>query len=266
MRIAYVTLHWPRTRDSGVGKKIQSQIAAWKARGHEARLFMHASQYEPQSDLIEADYFFYPINGKVKTEFNRIRAMRQLIAALRKFNPDVIYLRYSIYVYPAHLLMGIAPVVEEINTNDLTQHDELGGIYSLYNRLTRGIFLRRVRGLVTMSHELALSHAFASYGKPTMVIANGIDLDATKPLPAPDHQAPHLFFIATPGYTWHGIDHLVELARRYPDIVIDVVGYDHIEGIDILPGNIRLLFGRRRGEKVLGADVASTGPVPQGNG
>jgi len=68
MRIAYVSLHWPRTRNSGVGKKIQSQIQAWKARDHDARLFMHTSSHEAQSDLIEADYFFYRPANKIKTE------------------------------------------------------------------------------------------------------------------------------------------------------------------------------------------------------
>src|SRR5574338_632833 len=177
MRIAYVSLQWPRTRDSGVGKKIQSQLAAWNARRHEARLFMHASRYELSSQLIEADYFFYESSGKLRTEMDRIAAMRRTIAAVRQFQPDLIYLRYSMYVYPGHQLMGIAPVVEEINTNDLTQHEGLGGIYSLYNRLTRGIFLRRVRGLVTVSRELAASPAFASYGKRTRVIANGCRLE-----------------------------------------------------------------------------------------
>ena len=99
MRIAYVSLHWPRTRNSGVGKKIQSQVAAWTAVGHEAHLFMHTSQHEPQSDLIEADYFFYAAAGKIKTEFNRMEAMQRMVSAIRDFYPDVIYLRYSIYVF-----------------------------------------------------------------------------------------------------------------------------------------------------------------------
>ncbi len=145
MRIAYVSLHWPRTRNSGVGKKIASQLSVWNAMGHEVRLFMHTTQYEPPSALIEADYFFYATSDKIKTELNRIAAMTRMIAAIRQFRPDVIYLRYGIYVFPAHRLMDIAPVIEEINTNDLTQHEELGRTYSLYNRLTRGIILRRVR-------------------------------------------------------------------------------------------------------------------------
>ncbi|MGZ9223637.1 MAG: glycosyltransferase, partial [Anaerolineales bacterium] len=240
MRIAYVSLHWPRTRDSGVGKKIQSQLAAWNAMGHEARLFMHTSLHEPQSDLIEGDYFFYKTSGKLRTEVNRIDAAQQMIEAIRRFHPDLIYLRYSIYVYPAHHLMEIAPVVEEINTNDLTQHEGLGGIYSLYNRLTRGIFLRRVRGLVTVSRELAGSSAFVSYRKPARVIANGCRLDDFPQLPAPTNIVPRLVFIGNPGYLWHGVDKLIDLACRFSDIHIDIVGYDQLPGFEPLPANLTL--------------------------
>jgi glycosyltransferase involved in cell wall biosynthesis len=240
MRIAYVSLHWPRTRNSGVGKKIHSQIQAWNARGHGARLFMHSVVHEPRSDLIDGEYFFYRPADKIRTELHRMAAMSQMIEAIRSYRPDLIYLRYSMYIFPAHRLMDIAPVVEEINTDDLSQHEQLGPIYSLYNRYTRGIFLRRVRGIAAVSHELAISPAFSSFGKPTVVIANGIDLDSIRPLPAPKNETPRLFFIATPGYSWHGIDKLVALARMCPDLTVDVVGYDRIEQISSLPANIHL--------------------------
>jgi glycosyltransferase involved in cell wall biosynthesis len=208
-----------------VGKKIQSQIAVWNAIGHEAGLFMHASAGEPTSQLIEAEVISYESHGKIQTEINRIRAARQLVKAVEAFKPDIIYLRYGIYVYPAHCLMRIAPVVEEINTNDLTQHEDLGGIYSLYNRFTRGIFLRRVRGLVAVSRELEISPAFAVYRKPTRVIANGIDLDSFTPLSAPSNETPRLVFIGSPGYLWHGVDKLVDFARRFTNLQLDIVGY-----------------------------------------
>jgi hypothetical protein len=209
--------------------------------------------------LIEADYFFYRTSGKVKTEINRIHAMLQMIAAIRKFHPDLIYLRYSIYVYPAHCLMDIAPVVEEINTNDLTQHEGLGGIYSLYNRLTRGIFLRRVRGLVTVSRELAASSAFAPYRKPTRVIANGCRLDDFPQLPAPANKIPHLVFIGNPGYLWHGVDKLIDLACRFSDLHIDIIGYDKLPEFEPLPDNLTLhgYLSMREYQQVLAnADVA----------
>jgi hypothetical protein len=240
MRIAYVSLHWPRTKHSGVGKKIQHQVAVWNALGHEARLFMHAAKHEPASDLIEAEVFPYEVRGKLQTEINRMRAAGRLVDAVAAFKPDLIYLRYSIYVHPAHRLMTIAPTVEEINTNDLTQHEDLGGITSLYNRFTRGIFLHRVRGLVTVSRELEVSPAFTPYRKPTCVIANGIDLRSFTPLSAPANVVPRLVFIGSPGYIWHGVDKLVDFARRFPDLQLDIIGYDALPEFEPLPSNLNL--------------------------
>jgi len=259
MRIAYVSLHWARTKNSGVGKKIQNQIETWRRMGHESRLFMHASIGEPAGPLIEAEVIPYEARGKIRTEFNRIRAARQLVQAVEAFKPDIIYLRYGIYVYPAHRLMQVAPVVEEINTNDLTQHDDLGGMYSLYNRFTRGIFLRLVRGLVAVSRELEISTAFAAYHKPTRVIANGIDLDSFTPLPAPSNETPRLVFIGSPGYLWHGIDKLVKFARRFTDLQLDIVGYNSLPEFKSLPPNLTL-HGYLSSDEYLhvlaGADVA----------
>lgn len=259
MRIAYVSLHWARTQNSGVGKKIQGQIDSWRSMGHQARLFMHTSKADSGSGVIEADLFPYETGGKLRTEFNRARAAGRLVEAVRSFAPDIIYLRYGIYVFPAHRLMNIAPVIEEINTNDLTQHEGLGGWYSLYNRLTRGIFLRRVRGLLTVSRELEFSPAFAVYRKPTRTIANGIALDSFTPLPAPANDVPRLVFIGSPGYPWHGIDKLVDFARRYPDLWLDIVGYDSLPGFEPLPVNL-ILHGYLSSEKyqsvLAGADAA----------
>ncbi|MBL8080147.1 MAG: glycosyltransferase family 4 protein [Anaerolineales bacterium] len=240
MRIAYVSLHWPRTRDSGVGKKIQSQIAAWRKMGHEVCLFMHTAEYKTPADLIDANYFFYNVTGKVRTEFNRVAAARQMFAALQDFLPDIIYLRYGIYVYPLHLLSNIACVIEEINTNDLTQHEGLGLIYSVYNRLTRGILFRRIHGLITVSRELANSSAFAGYHKPTQVIANGINLKEFPLLPAPANKNPRVVFIGNPGYAWHGMDKLVMLARLTPDVHLDIIGYHELPELEPLPANISL--------------------------
>lgn len=259
MRIAYVSLHWPRTHDSGVGKKINSQVGIWNRMGHEAHLFMHSAQHEPVSDLIDASYFFYATSGKIRTEINRIRAMERMIEAIRQFHPDLIYLRYGIYVYPAHRLMDIAPVVEEINTNDVTQHEELGLVYSLYNRLTRGIFLHRVHGIITVSRELAVSYAIAPYRKPTRVIANGCEINKFHELPSPSNKTPRLIFIGSPGYPWHGVDKLIDLASRFSDIHIDIVGYDKLPGFEPLPHNLTLhgYLSTRDYEQVLAnADVA----------
>ena len=240
MRIASISLHWPRTKDSGVGKKLDQQIRLWQAGGHEARLFMHTSRYAPLSDLIPAEVIPYDSAGKLGTELNRAEAARKLITAVRNFQPDVIYLRLAMYVYPVHQLTRIAPVVGEINTNDLEQHKELGTVLSLYNRLTRGVLLKRVSGLVSVSDELARDASYSAYRKPMRVISNGIDLSAFPPLDAPNNDTPRLVFIGTPGYSWHGVDKLVELTRMFPDLQVDIVGYDQLPEYEPLPPNLAL--------------------------
>ena len=72
------------------------------------------------------------------------------------------------------------------------------------------------------------------------VISNGIDLSAFQPLDAPNNETPRLVFIGTPGYSWHGVDKLVELARTFPDLHIDIVGYDQLPEHEPLPPNLTL--------------------------
>ena len=240
MRIAYISLHWPRTVTTGVGKKIRQQISTWQALGHDARFFMHTHPHNPASDLLDGEHFIYEKKNLMQTELNRIRASSKLVASVRAFRPDIIYLRYGMYVYPVHQLAVIAPIVEEINTNDLTQQEDLGKIFSLYNRYTRGILLKRMNALITVSRELAVEPAFSSYKKVTEVIANGIDLNAVQPLPAPQNDVPRLLFIGSPGFSWHGVDKLIQLAAALPEFQIDIVGYDKLSGYGPLPANLNL--------------------------
>ena len=240
MRIAYISLHWARTLSSGVGKKIDRHINTWKSMGHEARFFMH-SEDKSESNLLSGEKFFYPSqSGIVKREIGRIRAAQKMLLAIERYQPDIIYLRYGMYIYPLHRLATIAPVVEEINTDDVEQHKELGFIYSSYNRLTRGLLLRRVSGLSSVSKELAKSPVFEKYKKNTKVIANGIDIFKYTPLQAPNNTTPRIVFIGTSGYVWHGIDKIITFARMFSDLEFDIIGYDDLHKYAPLPENLTM--------------------------
>jgi len=239
MRIAYVSLHWPRTILSGVGKKIQRQIDTWRAEGHQARLFMHTLQRDLEAPLLPGEGFFYR-SGGVAAEWDRIRAARLMVESINRYRPEIIYLRYGMYVYPIHRLAAIAPLVEELNTNDLAQHRRLGRAYWLYNRFTRGILIRRTSGLVCLSRELARAPQNVKYRKPTRVVGDGIDLEDILPLPAPGNAQPRMAFIGSPDAPWQGVDKLVHLARAFPDLSVHIIGYDRIEGYETLPENLQL--------------------------
>ena len=239
MRIAYISLHWPRTIASGVGKKILRQMDAWQAEGNDVQLFMHTAQYESDVPLLPGEVFFYRGHG-LSVEWGRIKAAYRLLKAVQDYRPDIIYLRYGMYVYPIHCLTSIAPLVEELNTNDLAQHRRLGRVYAFYNRLTRGILISRTNGLVCLSNELAKVQHNVRFIKPTRVIGDGIDLDNISPLPAPENAQPRVAFIGSPDAPWQGVDKLIELAQSFPDITIHIIGYDRIDGHDLLPENLCL--------------------------
>lgn len=238
MKIAYVSLHWLRTFSGGVGKKIHRQISAWEAAGHEVKLFMHAAKRRDSPPHIPAEIFYYTESSKLFSELRRISAIYSLIKAVRAFHPDIIYIRYGMYVYPVHWLAGVAPLVEEITTNDLDQHGGLGFLYGLYNRFTRGILMNSTSGLVCLSRELAEASFNAKYRKPTMVIGDGIDLKIIQPLPAPSNEKPRIGFIGSPDSIWQGVDKLPVLAQACPDLEIHVIGYGGLENNVNAPENL----------------------------
>lgn len=262
MRIAYISLHWPRKKASGIGRKIEEQISAWRQAGHTVKFFAHRTFSANPDELVAGDSFEYRVRGgltgRFKTEINRCLAVFPLLKAVNEFAPDLIYLRWGMYVFPSHKIFDIAPVVVEINTNDVSQHEMLGALYSAYNRMTRGIFLNCASGLVFVSKELSTSASFTSFHQPGIVIANGIDLASNLPVPAPNNIRPRVGFIGTPEMKWQGVDKLVRLAELCPELDVDVIGYDSINNNYQRPANLFLhgYLDKARSRQVLsGVDI-----------
>lgn len=223
---------------SGVGKKINRQIDSWKSAGHEVKFFMHTVRRNDDATLIPSEPIYYTVPNKLVGEWNRIHAVYTLLDMVRNYHPDLVYIRYGMYVYPVHALSEFAPLIEEITTNDLGQHGGLGVFYGVYNRLTRGILIRNTSGLVCLSNELANATYNAVYKKPTCVIGDGIDLKNIHPLPAPNNERPKIAFIGSPDSVWQGVDKLPILAKACPDLEIHIIGYDGLDGVSFLPSNL----------------------------
>ena len=227
MKIAYISLHWPRTSQSSVGNKINMQITNWRNSGHDVRLFMHTHTVANTEALLEGEVFIYnQKNGFIFREFKRILALRSLLRSVKRFRPDLIYLRYGVYIFGLQQLNKIAPVCVEVNTNDLVEHRRLGKAISFYNKITRSITLTSASAFVFESQSLIDKPCFSKFQKTSTLIGNGIDLSRMDPLPAPNNPTPRLVFVGTAGFSWHGVDKLEILANRYPDLHIDVIGYE----------------------------------------
>lgn len=239
MKIAYVTLHLEKKYISGgVGRKIREHLRLWNALGHEARQFLLTPD---EMELPGVSIFRFGSRSRWKParlitrELSRSRQLARLIGAVAEFAPDLIYLRFGFYTFPLHRLYKIAPVVVEVNSDDITENRQRGLGYHAANLLLRGRIFGPSAGLVVISRELAQRAIFTRFRKTALVLPNGIDLDAVEPLPAPNNPLPRAAFVGVPGLPWNGEDKLLAFLQGSPDIHLDMIGFnrsDVPEGVD----------------------------------
>jgi glycosyltransferase involved in cell wall biosynthesis len=244
MKIAYVTINIDtRIINGGVGNKIQGQVSIWESMGHSVNLFVltpgHVSlpfarqfTFNNSSKTFLQKFFVREISRSIK--------LVKLISAVRAYRPDVIYFRFGLFTYPLQDLLKIAPTILEVNSNDLDEYRYRGTFFYLLNRITRDILFSRCTGWVATSHELANFEENHRHKKPVCVISNGIDLEKYVPLQPARHQAPSLSLVGSPGMNWHGVDKLLPLAEKYPELTINIIGYRDEDFEVPIPSNVRL--------------------------
>lgn len=234
MRVAFV-VGWVGGVATGPFKKIAEQTAEWRRQGCEVGLFVLTTA--------DAAGDWESLRGvrQVLVRSARPAALARqkevLVSAALRWSPDVLYHRYS-FPYPGLVRAARrGRLVLEVNTDDIAEYDLLSPRKGRVNRLTRGLVFRRSSGIVFVTEELAASPAFAAFGRPSVVVANGLVLDDVVWTPSPHSSRPRLVFLGQPGCPWHGVDKLVELARQRPQWDFDVVGPDASE-VGTAPANV----------------------------
>jgi len=243
MRIAYVCRYYDNViMRGGVGRKIQSQIRYWQMRDQEVRLFVLSPDDIKTEDFSVFQYHAttnLPILKDLSMTLSRSREVLKLIDSVRVYKPDLIYMRFGRYIYPIHRLYKLAPIILELNTDDINEKRQLGRLLYLFNRFTRSLIVKDAVGLIAVTQEIAELPANKMYGKPVRVIANGIDLDQYSPLPAPRNERPVITFVGSPGMIWHGVEKLISLAEKYPDLKINIVGCQSFMSPERVPSNVQ---------------------------
>jgi glycosyltransferase involved in cell wall biosynthesis len=233
MRIAYV-LERNLCLEDGVIKKIAGQTGAWRRLGHETGLFALVRSpgvAQPLADVVAATEHW-------RGPWDWLGRYGRLIDAALSWRPDVAYFRFAKYFPALGRLLRAVPTVLEINTDDLREYRNSMSWYTYaYHKRTRDKLFGHCRGLVTPTHELAA--VCRQFDKPTAVIANGIDLSLSEPLPAPNNAAPRLIFLGSPDNPWHGVDKIVRLAAANARWHFDLVG-DKTFGLPLPPANVTM--------------------------
>jgi glycosyltransferase involved in cell wall biosynthesis len=246
---------------SGVGQKLLAQTRALTAAGADVRLVVGA----PAERAVEWTAIADGVIGlAVAMDAPGARALpgvwrqqRQVLATVEAHRPDVVYLRHPLWFPGLDRLATRLPVVLEVNGDDTVELRTVAPRKHVLNRATRGLLLRRARGLVVVSHELARRRAFARYERPVLVLGNAVDLDAHPPLAPTTAARARLVFVGSPSMAWHGVDRLLDLARRRPQWDVDVVGAAAPDGHPV-PDNVvfhGVLTGEALAAVIAQADV-----------
>lgn len=221
MRIAYVC-HWNLASRDGVAKKVEAQTSLWRAAGHDVRVFSLSPVDEGAGESVQVHAY----GG----DRSRLRATAALARAVRRFRPQVVYLRYDLFLPPVWALARLRPTVVEVNSDDRAEYRRFvkyrGRPALVYNEVNRRALLGGAAGLVYVTPELARSASFAGFRAPTEVVSNGVLFATAAATPPAANDQPRAVFLGSQLQAWHGVDRLAALARALPQIRFDIVGYD----------------------------------------
>lgn len=198
--------------------KIALQLAAWRAAGHEATLFLLSPTPDTSlGDAIEVETF--PFDSAL----SRLRATRRLYAAVKEARPDLIYLRYDLFAPPPFALARVAPLVVEVNADLQGELAARTRKAAAYERFQAPRLFRHAAGAVCVSNELADALRAGHPRLPVTVIPNGVDLATLSPLPPSRETGIRAVYLGDAPF-WQGVDKLVDAAPRLPDWHIDLIG------------------------------------------
>lgn len=253
MRIAYFC-YWNLFSTDGVTAKIATQIDAWRAAGHEVELFC-VSPAPAQGAVPSLTGSIFVFRGLV----GRMRATVRMMRSVTEFRPDLVYVRYDLFVPPPGRLLRRFASVVEVNEDDRAELVLRAWRARVYNECNRRSILANATGLVCVTHEAA--RVVAPFDKPTVVIANGVDLASRAVLAPATGARPRLAFLHGADVVWQGVDKLLSMARTMPECDFELIGMQ--SPLRDLPSNVELhgILSRAEYEPLLARCDAAIGTL-----
>ncbi len=218
-KIAYALVCYD-AEHSGVFKKVLDQVTSWRSLGHSVQLFVITDK-KSQRQWREID-----LNCVVLVDTSlwaKIANRVKIISCALKSSPSLIYFRDS---FPIRIPRSQIPIIIEIQSlvgQELRMRS--ASRYWVFAFLKKFTY-RHIAGAVFVTGELMRINEFKfcpSIAK--IVIGNAIDLGRIRVLPSSPNSSLALFFVGSPGQSWHGVPELVDFARLNSDIQVEIVGY-----------------------------------------
>lgn len=210
MKIAYL-FSYDISKEDGVIKKIKQQVKYWQNAGHEVQLFVFSSQHNPN---------FNAHVYRKNTIVNWISDTFKFFQELKKYKPDVVYLRQEPYKPYFEYLFKNFPVVLEVNSFDTAQYRLVAyritdRLKYIYHKLTQKMVYRRCKALVCVTYEIAKILRKKIPSCLFVVVPNSINLE-DYPIVKKNHNniRPKLVLLSSPNQPWQGVDKIIWLAKQ----------------------------------------------------
>lgn len=221
-RIAYLLVHAVGEND-GVTAKVQGQADAWRRLGVDVELFV----------MSPTEHSFGAHRFPATSMWRRFVLDHELIEAVAAFEPDVVYLRYALWSRSLEAVVRAYPSVLELNTKiwkefsaSFRAYPSFGSFARLLaHGLTHERLVASVDGVVGVTQELVDHVDGMGLHKVSAVAPNSIRVDDYEVLERSSHARPALFFMGTPGQSWHGVDLIETWSKALPEFDFHVVGY-----------------------------------------
>src|SRR6185503_11948054 len=155
----------------------------------------------------------------------RMVATMRLGRVVRRWKPDLVYIRYTPLFPPPVWLLRTVPTVIEINSDDRAEYANKSRGKAALNELNRRILLSQAMGIACVTPELAARAAPNQPNVKKAIISNGVSLAAGSTLPPTSNDRPRLVYMGASA-PWHGVDKMIQLATLLPEFDFDFVGSD----------------------------------------
>lgn len=234
MKIAYLA-EFSYFSNDGVCKKIEQQTKNWKELGHSVKGF-YISHDKGKSNGTEnnvyTSFFIKEDTNFINKQLNRMYSILKLFKDLKKYNPDIIYYRQNAWFPGLIKTLKLAPVIMEINSNDISEMNLMNPIKKYLYLFGRKKILRNVNAILSVSNEIILP--YEKYNIPIKVIGNGFQFERKIQKNTKQLDLINIIFVGTPNLAWHGVDKFIKLAELLPQFQFHLVGPKTEEKFDNL--------------------------------
>jgi len=217
--ITYV-LDWKDGPESGVAKKVISQIDAWGNCGIQVKLIVLTTESNSGAwnDVNQvAEVFSY------SNYFVRARLRTNIFAGINK-NKDLLYCRFGFFLPSQLWYLRKIKFFTEVNTLDSEETKHRSILLKIYRRITDSFVLKKSIVNFCVTNEIVQQLESRISKSNFILIPNSINLEKFRTLPPAGKNKLRIAFVGSNNQVWHGVDRIFNLARYLPEIQFIVIG------------------------------------------